>query len=324
MKAKPSLYLHHAGPGATPRLRRRFDQRFRVSPDYRQSLPDIMDAVDAIEGAAVPIQQVGVSNFRLPLRYRGRGTVHTLETAVTGAVSLPATEKGINMSRILRSFYAESAAVFTPERLERVLQAVRRDVGAPAARLRLAFSYPLRQRALRSGLDGWQYYPAGFEGSVDATGRFRKFLEFDFVYASACPCSAELAEHARDVRGCYTIPHSQRSKARLRVEVAPGARVGIEDLHRHCVRALRTEVQVMVKREDEQAFAELNGAYLKFVEDAARLVYAELAADRRIHDFQVTCAHFESLHAHDAVSVIAKGIPGGFAAETIDFTGLRA
>jgi len=34
-------------------------------------------------------------------------------------------------------------------------------------------------------------------------------------------------------------------------------------------RALQTETQVMVKREDEQAFAELNGAYLKFVEDAA-------------------------------------------------------
>ena len=75
----------------------------------------------------------------------------------------------------------------------------------------------------------------------------------------------------------------------------------------------------MVKREDEQAFAELNGVYIKFVEDAARLLYRELNRDPRIRDFQVACAHLESLHSHDAVSVICKGVKGGFAADFIDF-----
>jgi GTP cyclohydrolase I len=75
----------------------------------------------------------------------------------------------------------------------------------------------------------------------------------------------------------------------------------------------------MVKREDEQAFAELNGAYIKFVEDAARLLYRELNRDPRIRDFQAACAHLESLHSHDAVSVICKGVKGGFAADFLDF-----
>jgi GTP cyclohydrolase I len=75
----------------------------------------------------------------------------------------------------------------------------------------------------------------------------------------------------------------------------------------------------MVKREDEQAFAELNGAYTKFVEDAARLLYREFDADKRIKDFQIACAHLESLHSHDAVSVIAKGVPGGFTADFMEF-----
>ena len=35
----------------------------------------------------------------------------------------------------------------------------------------------------------------------------------------------------------------------------------------------------MVRREDEQAFAEMNGAKVKFVEDAARLVYEQLEED---------------------------------------------
>ena len=52
------------------------------------------------------------------------------------------------------------------------------------------------------------------------------------------------------------------------------------------------------------AFAELNGSYLKFVEDAARLLYEQLQADKRVLDFRVICSHQESLHSHDAVSVI--------------------
>ena len=96
----------------------------------------------------------------------------------------------------------------------------------------------------------------------------------------------------------------------------------IEDLQRHCANALKTETQVMVKREDEQAFAELNGTYIKFVEDAARLLYRELAADERIFDFQAACSHLESLHSHDAVSVICKGVKDGLRADFSDFQSL--
>ena len=80
--------------------------------------------------------------------------------------------------------------------------------------------------------------------------------------------------------------------------------VWIEDLQEMCINALKTETQVIVKREDEMAFAELNGSYLKFVEDSARLLYEQLINDKRIKDFRVICSHQESLHSHDAVSVI--------------------
>ncbi|HEY0944377.1 MAG TPA: GTP cyclohydrolase FolE2 [Opitutaceae bacterium] len=323
MPKKKKMYLHRTASGDLPRLARRYDHTFKATPAYRESLPDLMEAVDAIHGAPVSIQQVGVSNFRLPLKFRSRERgVLTLETSVAGTVSLDASLKGINMSRIVRSFYDHQDEVFTLDLLRRILVAYQRKVGSLHARLKLTFNYPLRQRALRSGLEGYQYYTVSFEGALDEKGRFRKFIEFDFVYSSACPCSAELSEHARDVRDVYAVPHSQRSRARVKVEVADGARLTIEDLHRHCLRGLKTETQVMVKREDEQAFAELNGAYIKFVEDAARLLYAELAPDKRIADFQVVCVHMESLHSHDAVSVICKGVKGGFNADAMEFRSL--
>jgi GTP cyclohydrolase IB len=324
MSKKKPMYLHSTADGAPPRVARGYDARFRPSARYLASLPDIMDAEhNAIEGAHVPIQQVGVSNFRLPLKFRTKkGGVLTLEASVTGTVSLEAELKGINMSRIVRSFYDHRGEVFTGESVGTILRSYLRRVESKDARLKLGFSYPILQTSLRSGLKGYQFYKVAFEGVLTRTGKYHRFVHFDFVYSSACPCSAELAEHARDTRGVYAVPHSQRSNARLTLEEADGRKIWIEDVHAQCVRALGTETQVMVKREDEQAFAELNGAHLKFVEDAARLLYRVFDADRRISDFQIACSHLESLHSHDAVSVICKGVKGGFTADFMDFSSL--
>lgn len=320
---KKSLYLHEAPGGLPPRINRAFDSKFKSNPAYRATLPDMMDAVNAAAGARVPIQQVGCANFRLPLKFRTRGgEIHTLETSVTGTVSLEAGIKGINMGRIMRSFYEHADEVFSFEVLRRLLAKYQRQIGSFEARIKLSFSYPMRQSSLRSGLTGWQYYRVAYEATMDRAGQFRRIVEFDFVYSSTCPCSAELSEHARSTRGAYATPHAQRSKARVRAVLANKGNLAIEDLQRHCANALKTETQVMVKREDEQAFAELNGAYIKFVEDAARLLYQELAGDKRIMDFQVACSHLESLHSHDAVSVICKGVPGGLGADFSDFQSL--
>ena len=318
------MYLHRSDCGLPPKIKRGYDAKFKPTPAYRASMPDMMEAAhDAIQGAHVPIQQVGIHNFKLPLKYRTKGgQTLTLETSVTGTVSLEAELKGINMSRIMRSFYEHKGGAITGEWMGRILKSYLRNVDSKDARLKIAFSYPMIRPSLRSGLKGYQFYNVAFEGVMTRDGRYRRFIHFDFVYSSACPCSAELSEHARDKRGAYTVPHSQRSKARVTIEEADGRKIWIEDIHALCLRALQTETQVMVKREDEQAFAELNGAYLKFVEDAARLLYREFDGDKRIKDFRIACSHLESLHSHDAVSVICKGVRGGFTADFMDFGSL--
>jgi GTP cyclohydrolase I len=323
MKPK-TMYLHRAASGAEPRVARRYDARLKLTAAERATLPDMMDAApEAALGARVAIQQVGVHNFRLPLKFKTkRGETLTLESAITGTVSLEAGLKGINMSRIMRTFYEHKDKPFGFARIGRVLKGYLRDVVSKDARLRVRFSYPIVQPSLRSGLSGYQYYSVALEGVMTRSGAFRRIVHFDFIYSSACPCSAELAEHARDARAAYGVPHSQRSKARLQLELAEGANLALEDIQALCLRALRTETQVMVKREDEQAFAELNGATLKFVEDAARLLFAECDRDKRVKDFAIACSHLESLHSHDAVSVICKGVPDGLRADFMDFGSL--
>lgn len=292
-------------------LKRFYDPTFTISEEYRASLPDLQNGpASLIEGANVPIQQVGISNFRLPLTYKTQsGEKLTLETSIDGYVSLEAGKKGINMGRIMRVFYEHKERVFSLDMLEEVLQAYLDRLESKEAYLRLAFNFPMIQNSLRSGLEGIQYYSVALEGRLNDKGVYQKYMHFDFEYSSACPCSYELSEHARETRNVAAIPHSQRSVANITLELHDD--MFVEDVVEMCRRALMTETQVIVKREDEQAFAELNGAYQKFVEDAARLIYQELDDFNSIRDFVVRCAHLESLHSHDAVSRICKGLPNG-------------
>ncbi len=300
-----------------PALSREYPTDFVVDAAYKDSLPDLQNGPSSlIVGAKQLIQHVGISNFRLPIQYRTRDNGPlTLETSVTGTVSLEAEKKGINMSRIMRSFYVHSERDFSFEVIEHALDDYKRDLDSFDARIQMRFSFPVKVNSLRSGLSGWQYYDIALE-LVDCAGVRKKLMHLDFVYSSTCPCSLELSEHARRTRGQLATPHSQRSVARISVEVKQGKCLWFEDLIELARAAVPTETQVMVKREDEQAFAELNAANPIFVEDAARSFCAVLKGDPRIGDFRVVASHQESLHSHDAVSVLTEGRT--FATESLD------
>jgi GTP cyclohydrolase I len=154
------------------------------------------------------------------------------------------------------------------------------------------------------------------------------------MYSSTCPCSASLARQliqnrfsesfsqettidkqvmlewlGKEDSICAT-PHSQRSIAHVKVKTSSPDFSPI-DLIDQAEGALSTPVQSMVKREDEQEFARLNGQNLMFCEDAARRLKAALTK-LTYEDFRCEVQHFESLHPHDAVAIVVKGVEGGF------------
>jgi GTP cyclohydrolase I len=292
-------------------LDRIYDEKFKITEEYKSTMHDLQNGPSSnIQGSHTKIQQVGIHNFRLPLRYKKKnGELIELETSVTGTVSLEAEKKGINMSRIMRSFYEYKDHVFSINLLEEILRTYKNKLGSFDAHIILNFSFPIIQKSLRSEMEGYQYYNVSLEANHKKDGTLKKYIHFDFVYSSACPCSFELAIQAMEERNKAVVSHSQRSKTRITIEF--DELLWIEDLRDLCIKALKTETQVMVKREDEQAFAELNGANLKFVEDAARLIHEQLDIQHNIKDFKIICSHLESLHSHDAISVLVKGIEGG-------------
>lgn len=289
-------------------LKRVYDKSFVPSEEYLNSLPDLQNS----EYSGIPIDFVGIQNFHLPIRIREKsGDTQEVMASITGTVSLDAFNRGINMSRIIRTFYKSKDDIFDINHIEDVLRNYQKDLKTFDTHILMNFKYRIWQDALRSVTDnntpegGWQYYNVIFDCNLDYTGEFKKVMWIDFIYSSACPCSTELSHHVALNRGIYGIPHSQRSIARIGLEF--NDIVWIEDVINYCREALTTETLVFCKRQDEQAFAEANGAQPKFVEDAVRLLAKEFNKDEKITDYKILCSHQESLHSHNAVAVITKG-----------------
>ena len=303
--------LEEFGGGAKERsshLERQYDPSFKATNEYIETLPDLQNGpASLIKGVNKQIQHVGVSNFKLPIKYKTRdGSELLIETSVTGSVSLDANKKGINMSRIMRSFYKHADSQFNFDVIEAALDDYKSDLDSIDARILMKFSFPMKKKSLRSNLEGFQYYNISLE-LVDNDSARSKIIHVDYVYSSTCPCSLELSEHARSERSQLATPHSQRSVARISALIDPTKSIWVEDIIELCRKAVPTETQVMVKREDEQAFAELNAANPIFVEDAARLFCKKLESHSAITDFRIVVNHQESLHSHDAVSVLTSG-----------------
>ena len=129
----------------------KYDLQYRPSEMDIKDFPDLQNGPSKlIKGSHVSIQQVGTDNFKLPLKYKKRnGQDIELETKVTGTVSLEAHKKGINMSRIMRSFY-KFKDDYIIDRLEDILLSYKKDLSSFTAKIALHFSYPILLPSLRS------------------------------------------------------------------------------------------------------------------------------------------------------------------------------
>ncbi|HSD18259.1 MAG TPA: GTP cyclohydrolase FolE2 [Thermomonas sp.] len=295
------------------------------------SLPDV--AFDAA-ALARPLDWVGMDAMALPIRLHGEnGQALHVPASVDVAVDLEdASARGIHMSRLYMQLQQSLAneALSAPALRKLLETCIATQQGlSTRARLRLRYDHLLLRTALASANAGWKNYPVVLEAEL-RDGHLHLSLAFSVEYSSTCPASAALSrqvnadrfeadfagtralsgEAVRDwlasERGLAATPHAQRSRAEVRVELKPAFdELPLRPLVDLVEAALGTPVQTAVKREDEQAFAELNAANLMFCEDAARRVAAALATDARVSAWRVRVAHFESLHPHDAVASVS-------------------
>ena len=307
-----------------------------------------------IFGSRTTLDKVGINGVDLPIKFLRRdGTAEQLyvKASLYGSLDDP-NIKGLNLSRfpiimhqLLKPQMIEADATgpspehFSIDVMKDMLTMMAKKQGSRHAYGKFRFAYPWVQEALRTRkefankpadeslifeeaegkylshdkAEGYIFYQCELEGQLhDGVHKF--YLTVDYVYSSTCPCSFELAQDAREHRGKAANGHSQRSIAKIKVEFDPDKVVWIEDVVELARRQVPTEVIVICKRRDEQAFAELNGSNLLFTEDAARLLYEgldEWHVEGRISDFSIVTEHIESLHPWSATAVVTKGVKGG-------------
>jgi GTP cyclohydrolase I len=288
---------------------------------YTDDLPD--PQVDPVlPGARVPLKKVGIAPVDLPVRLRSRsgGEEKLLQTEASLYCSLDdPMAKGLNLSRLYLIMHEKIKDSLSLDGMEAALKELAEGQGTKNAYVKLRFKYPMYQEALRTRKKdnpdvkqrGHIAYKTELEGQY-REGAYRWFLTIDYVYSSTCPCSFELAHDAREKRNAAANAHSQRSI--LKVKVAFDRMldniVWIEDLVDLARENIPTEVQIVVKRRDEQAFAELNGANLLFSEDAVRIMHGALdewVTSGKINDFSIVASHEESLHPWNAIAVSTGG-----------------
>ena len=302
-----------------------YDPNFNPSHEYLDSMPDLQNS----DFKGIPIEFVGIQDFKIPIKIREKnGGFQNVLASISGSCSIDAHTRGLNMSRIIRTFYKSKDDVFDINKLEEVLRNYQKDQKSFDAHILMNFEYYQWQDALVSRKDngekegGYATYNITFDCNLDMNGEFKKIMWVDFTYSSACPCSTALTEHAAYTQGLHGIPHSQRSLARLGIEF--DNLVWIEDVLDHCRKALITECQIFVKRVDEMQFACMNYSSQKFVEDAVRLIADELNKDKDILDYKVICVHNESLHPHSVFGVITKGLENSIFNHHVSINELRS
>ncbi|MDA3934606.1 MAG: GTP cyclohydrolase FolE2 [Gammaproteobacteria bacterium] len=302
-------------------------------PDIASSeLPTIVGKLD----------WVGMNDIEMPVTVvTSTGDKIQCPARINAFVNLADPDKqGIHMSRLylLLDETLQNTAI-TPATLKDLVSGFldsHSDL-SDRAMVRIDFDYLVRRPSLVSDNTGWRRYPVSLIGEI-RDQQFHLEMSLRVLYSSTCPCSAALSRQlvqqkfANDfaradklskntvfdwlgaASNIIATPHSQRSAVDLRVRfVDQSDKLDILDMVELLEGALKTAVQSAVKREDEQAFANLNGTNLMFCEDAARRVKAALESDIAVADYWARCSHFESLHPHNAVAIVTKEVKGGYA-----------
>lgn len=296
-----------------------------MDPNHKKIMPDV--AASQRSSFLSPLKWVGMEKVALPL-ILDRQTRVPAEADVFVNISKEEA-KGIHMSRLYLA--VQRGLEGSPFSIDLVRDLLKQFVESQkglsdSARIVLRWEELHQRKALLSDFSGWKSYPAELNGEFKK-GVFDIQLKFSVFYSSACPCSAALSrqlyQQAFSKEFCednltyekvfqwlgenqIATPHSQRSRADITVKVSDKSQdVSIIKYIDAIEGELKTPVQTVVKREDEQEFARLNGENTMFVEDALRTMKKAMTSFTDLESFDIKTHHFESLHAHDAVGEIS-------------------
>jgi GTP cyclohydrolase I len=243
----------------------------------------------------IAIDKVGVKDISYPIVVmdKNRTYQHTV-ARINMYVDLPHHFKGTHMSRFIEILNAHRENIAL-DKLETILQEMKKKLGASSAHLEMEFPYFIEKRAPVSKARSLLEYTCAFRATLADELDF--VLEVQVPVTSLCPCSKELSEYgAHNQRGIVTVQIRYRDF------------IWIEDLIDLIEKCCSSPVWSLLKREDEKFVTERAYENPKFVEDMVREVTQRLSGLKGLLWFSVSAENFESIHNHSAYARIERNL----------------
>lgn len=252
---------------------------------------DFRDIQAERDHRGIQIEEVGVSNLRLPSTFIDGHITQPGIATVKLTITLQADRRGTHMSRLVQ-LAAERLTRFDPREAAITIKALRAVLDAPRGAISYTIPVGFRVTAPVSGLASSNVIDLTITASGDSLGT-TVITTVTAITTSLCPCSKEVSDYGA---------HNQRSQVTVAVEGTdddpyPLSAARVYDL---ITAAGSCPAIPLLKRPDERHVT--MQAYEKpvFVEDIIRDISSPLRAQGIAH--QVRVRNFESIHEHDAVA----------------------
>tara|TARA_Y100001968_G_scaffold333905_1_gene400856 strand:- start:3012 stop:3932 length:921 start_codon:yes stop_codon:yes gene_type:complete len=302
-----------------------------MSTKINSKLPDI--TTESSPSILRTIDKVGMSNITCPIQLKTQNQIHVIPANLSIFINIKDPEvKGIHMSRL----YISTINHFEKHPfnqlsigncLKKLLET--HPNSSDKAYLDINYNYLLKQSSLKSNLEGYRTYPISHKAETTPHTTTHT-IAFTITYSSTCPCSAALSRQAIQEKfdkdhpyeksfskesilewlsqesNIIATPHAQRSYAKISISFSEPYICHILDFIKKAESIIQTNVQSIVKREDEKLFAINNAKHLMFCEDAIRKLDDWLNSIEALTDYSITVNHHESLHPHNATASTKK------------------
>ncbi len=248
---------------------------------------------DSHDDREIALDRVGITDLVYPVSVPdSRGGTQTTEATIGLFVGLPPAARGAHMSRFVEILDAHRDPM-TAERVELLLEELRRALGATSAHVEFAFTFFVPKSAPVSASTSLLACPASYAASLEDSFDFVLTVEVPVV--TVCPCSIEATGGPA---------HSQRGYVTVSVRV--NGRVWIEELVQLVEDSASAPIYPLMKGDDERAVIEAAHESPVFVEDLVRNVAEKLDSDVRIYWYRVEAENLESVHDHNVYACVER------------------
>jgi len=256
----------------------------------------------------LPIAKVGVREIRTPIILRTKAG-NLVQAVGNWSIYTDLSEpmKGVSMSLMQRTLFASLGHGVSTDVLIDIAKQIYEasEHQSKDVYVKVNFPYAIAVKSPISQIDATKFYDCSIE-VINSGGVIKKYLTVTVQYIATCSCSKKLAEELFEKEKQRSSPHQQRGYAKVTVEY--DKTIWIEDLVLQIEDAVKAVPYPVIRRVDEQFICKTAYDNSLIVEEAARAIALKLNENKLILDFVVVCDHQESIHSHDAVAVMRKGV----------------